>query len=115
MPSSSSSSRRIASRGCSPSSILPPGNSHLSGIVWCLVRWQISSFPSCTISAAATSFIAPSGAGFFHELPDHSGAVLHQFTFLGAERGGEVAVYVEFTHHLSVHKNRHDDFGLRLQ
>src|ERR1019366_9298012 len=32
MPSSSSNSRRKASRGCSPSSILTPGNSYFSGI-----------------------------------------------------------------------------------
>src|SRR5271167_4297075 len=32
IPSSSSNSRRMASRGCSPSSIFPPGNSHFSGI-----------------------------------------------------------------------------------
>jgi hypothetical protein len=57
MPSSSSSSRRMASRGCSPSSILPPGNSHLSGMGWCRVLWQARMRSSFTISAATTRFM----------------------------------------------------------
>ena len=43
MPSSSSSSRRSASSGDSPVSILPPGNSHLSPIGDPALRWQIST------------------------------------------------------------------------
>src|ERR1700677_2799711 len=57
IPSSSSNSRRRASRGCSPSSIFPPGNSHFKGMVWWRVRWHTSSLPSLWISAATTRFI----------------------------------------------------------
>jgi hypothetical protein len=57
MPSSSSNSRRSASRGCSPDSILPPGNSHFNGMVWWRVRWQTRILSSWKINAATTRFM----------------------------------------------------------
>src|SRR5690242_5088449 len=57
MPSSSSNSRRRASRGCSPSSILPPGNSHFNGMVWWRVRWHTRISSALKISAATTRFM----------------------------------------------------------
>ena len=44
-------------------SILPPGNSHFSGIVWWRVRWHTSSLPSFAIKAATTRFMMEDSAG----------------------------------------------------
>src|SRR6516225_2027125 len=55
MPSSSCNSRASAWAGDSPGSILPPGNSHLSGCDCCAVRWQMRMRPSRSRIAATTS------------------------------------------------------------
>src|SRR5580704_19421780 len=133
IPSSSSSSRRRASRGCSPSSIFPPGNSHLSGMVWCRVRWQTSSLPSFSITAATTRFIncqlrrknefefepgdspTQGSAPLLQLFPYDFSAVLDEFLVVDAERRGKMAVDVEFAGHLAFNENGHNDFRFRLQ
>src|SRR5215475_3807909 len=55
MPSSSLSSRTRASSGVSPASTLPPGNSHRPANCLPSGRWQISTRPSASTSAQATT------------------------------------------------------------
>src|SRR6266567_2642180 len=141
IPSSSSSSRRRASRGCSPFSIFPPGNSHLSGMVWWRVRWHTRSLPAFTMRAATTRFMTRTRSPFstlmiglslldYHDLDyQRPGrllpgafqflsyqlrAVLHKILMFGGESCREVAVYVQFTNNLAVSKYRDDDLRLGL-
>ena len=51
----------------------------------------------------------------FHERADLRGAIFDQRAILGGERGGEVAVDIDFAHDLAVNKDRNDDFGLGLE
>jgi len=69
---SSSSSRRRASRGCSPVSILPPGNSHFSGMGWC---WRALANEELAVAQDERSYHLPDPACHFaHEvLPYMSG------------------------------------------
>src|ERR1700730_4896988 len=53
-PSSSRNSRAKASAGDSPSSTLPPGNSHFNPCESLRFRWQTSSFEFRVMSAATT-------------------------------------------------------------
>src|SRR5712692_2798415 len=57
IPSSSSSSRRIAALGSSPSSTFPPGNSHLRACHFPAFRWPTSTCPLRSITAATTVVI----------------------------------------------------------
>src|SRR5580704_1680999 len=120
IPNSSSSSRRKASRGCSPSSILPPGNSHFSGIVWCRVRWHTRSLPFCSITAATTRFITcpdtHSRTSICLQLAAcGSGAVLHEHLVFGPEGGGKMAVDVELARDFSLYEDRHHYFRFCFQ
>src|SRR5579863_1034384 len=138
IPSSSSSSRRSASRGCSPSSIFPPGNSHLRGMVWWRVRWHTRILPSFWISAATTRFIGEhpraensakpgpsparvpcvflgSLAGFFELRSDQGGAVLDETLIFGSKRGREMAVNVEFANHSAMDKDGHNNFRFSFE
>src|SRR5580698_610204 len=98
IPNSSSSSRRMASRGCSPSSILPPGNSHLSGIGWCRVLWQARIRSSFKISAATTLFMLLRNT--FRDNLEINDLL------------GDGAVLLQ---PLAAHKDWHDDLGLGFE
>src|SRR5580698_9106267 len=137
IPNSSSNSRRSASRGCSPSSIFPPGNSHLSGMVWCRVRWHTNTLPFFSITAATTLFMiwqplwraarrppdplhtSPGpfqrSSSLLEFLSHHFGAVLDELLILAAKRRREVAIDVELAGDFPVHKNRHHNFGLGFE
>src|SRR5579872_4739837 len=121
MPSSSSSSRRKASRGCSPSSILPPGNSHFSGMVWWRVRWQTRSFPFSTIRAATTRFteqsprFSRSCRSLFQLAADQLSAELHEFLMFCGKGGREMTVDVEFSNDPASDEDGNDNFRFRFQ
>src|SRR5580658_11095749 len=97
----------MASRGCSPSSILPPGNSHLSGIGWCRVLWQARMRSSFRISAATTLFILlatsllGNGVIFFQAFTDQLRAILNQFAVFRAECCRKVAVNIQLARYFT--------------
>jgi hypothetical protein len=107
----------------------------LSGMVWCRVRWQTSSLPSFSITAATTLFIIenvgseaqapefshtgpishlnfafPALLRFLQLFAHNFSAVLDEILVLDAEGCGKMAVDVEFAGDLVFHENRHNDF-----
>src|SRR5271169_1042737 len=121
MPSSSSSSRRNASGGVSPASILPPGNSHLRARAWCSVRWQHRISSPSRIKAATTCLVKMSPSisqvrpdqklsrGCLQIIANQSGAMLDQLAVIVGEGCRQMAVDVELSDDLPVRKDRSDD------